>query len=185
MLFYSVVSESDVAVQVLEAVKKIKTKGTRVDKLTENSTEYKQGDEEMDDVGDVWTSGGSESTLKDREEMKAVVERAMNRAKRKLPQVPCVVGFMPSPSSPRRRKAKNSDDEDDKDHVPFRRIKDLEVIPVVYSFDPVTRKLAKEIILTKLCEGPIQCSGYQVCSVGKYRNETYCNFFSFGTIWVY
>lgn len=166
MLFYSVVSENDTVVQVLEAVRKLKL-NLLADKRTEQNKDDQLIEENMEEIDEQ----DSERFDSKQEEIRTIVESVMKKSRRKLPQVPCVVGFKRSPFSLRRQKAKNSDDEDDQKQVWLPRIKNLEVIPVIYSFNPVTKKLVEEVVITKLCEGPVQCSGYQVCAVGKYHVE--------------
>ncbi|XP_045597657.1 kelch-like protein 38 isoform X2 [Procambarus clarkii] len=174
MLFYNIVSDNNEAVQVLETIKKFKM--SQLNQISDQSADGKLMEQEMDDCLDELgrlkkcdsdINNVQIETDSEQQNVQVIVKRILKRARRKLSQVPCVVGFKRSQSSHRKIKAKNSDDEDEA-HLWSSRIRNLEMLPVVYSFNPVTKKMAEEIALTKLCDGPVQCSGYQVCSVGPF-----------------
>lgn len=115
--------------------------------------------------------GNYEFGKQQKKELRSALESALKRPGRKLPQIPCVVGFRQTRPAHRRRKAKGSDDEDDeRSYGLASRIKNLDITPVLFSFDPVQRRIIEELTLTKLCNSPVQCSGYQVCAVGKCHN---------------
>ncbi|KAK8723006.1 hypothetical protein OTU49_011993, partial [Cherax quadricarinatus] len=175
MLFYSIVSENDLAVQVLECIKKLKKSLLetsdcnqnsdkdlliqRINECLEEQRNSKKCDSDRDDNGQI-------EERDEEKKVRTIVESLLKRLKRKLSQVACVVGFKRLQSSQRKKKAKNSDDEDEVDVVWTSRMRNSEMSPVVYSFNLASKKIVEEIVLTKLCDSPVQCSGYQVCSVG-------------------
>lgn len=169
MLFFSVVSDSEEAVQFLECVKTFKKES-----CTQISNSVSSDTSEATPESPVYPENycfGKE--LKD--ELRSALEIALRRPRRKLPQIPCVVGFKPTRGAQRRGKAKNSDDEDDeKSYSLVSRIKNLYITPVLFSFDLVKRNVKEEVTLTKLCNSPVQCSGYQVCAVGKCYEAGMC-----------
>lgn len=115
----------------------------------------------------------SSSTIEISEATMKSVKEALKREGRKVPQVPCVVGFKhlgAAAAAHRRHKLKTSDDEEEEEcsRWPSLWARNSEISPVLYSFDPVTLKLSEEVTLSKICEGPQQCTGYQVCAVGEY-----------------
>ena len=159
MLFFSVVSDNEQAVQLLECVRAFKRK--QCSKMVDSATPtVVQGNAE-------WVPQISLDGLM--KELGNGLEAALRKPKRKLPQLPCVVGFRQTQPAQRRHKAKGSDDEDEKKSYSLAsRIKNVDLTPVLFSFDPVHKKIEEELILTKLCHSPVQCSGYQVCAVGEF-----------------
>lgn len=162
MFFFSVVSDNEEAVQFLECFKAFKKEC-----CSRISNSISSGTFGVVPQSLLWLENYSyQKELK--KELRSVLEIAMKRPRRKLPQIPCVVGFKQTRPPQRRRKAKNSDDEDDESNYSLAsRIKNLDITPVLFSFDPVQRRIQEELTLTKLCNCPVQCSGYQVCAVGK------------------
>lgn len=167
MLFFSVVSDNEEAVQLLECIKSFKKQCSS--QISNSFSSGTAGVVPQSLVCPENYSFGKE--LKG--ELRSALETALRRPGRKLPQMPCVVGFRQTRPTQRQRKAKGSDDEDDeKSYSLASRIKNLDITPVLFSFDPVQRRIKEELTLTKLCHSPVQCSGYQVCAVGKcYRQD--------------
>lgn len=161
MLFFSVVSDNEEAVQLLECVRVFKRKwcGKMVNSTNSGTCTSLQGDTD-------WVLQSPFGGLS--KELRSSLEAALRRPGRKLPQVPCVVGFRQTLPPQRRHKAKGSDDEDEKSYSLASRIKNLDITPVLFSFDPVHKRIQEELTLTKLCHSPVQCSGYQVCAVGEF-----------------
>ncbi|XP_071537292.1 kelch-like protein 24 isoform X1 [Panulirus ornatus] len=167
MLFYNIVSENNEAVQLLEGIGKYKMAHLQ-QRLSCQNQDMELMKKETSNSVEKQTNPEKHDSDKDSEEheVRTLVESAVRHSKRHIPQVPCIVGFKRSHSSQRKKEAKNSDDDDDADLIWSFRKRNLENIPVIYSLNPVTKKITEEITLTKLCDGPVQCSGYQVCSVG-------------------
>ncbi|XP_045128596.1 kelch-like protein 30 isoform X1 [Portunus trituberculatus] len=160
MLFFSVVSDSEEAVQLLECVKAFKSK-----QCTKKIDSATSGTSAAVEENTNWIPQSPLSGLSN--ELRDSLKAAFSKPGRRLPRVPCVVGFKQNHTTQRRRKAKDSDDEDEERHYsPAARIKNLDITPVLFSFDPVHKRIAEELTLSKLCYGPVQCSGYQVCAVG-------------------
>lgn len=162
MHFFSVVSDTEEAVQLLECIKEFKKNCcSQVSHSLSSDTSTALPQESL--CLENYSFG---KELKG--ELRMALEKALRRPGRKLPQIPCVVGFRQTRPTQRRRKAKGSDDEDDeKNYSLATRIKNLDITPVLFSFDPVHKRIKEELTLTKLCHSPVQCSGYQVCAVGK------------------
>lgn len=170
MFFFSVVSDNEEAVQLLECVKTFKKEC------------YSQTSNSMscDASGAMPQSSVCLENYDFGKELKGelrnALEIALKKPGRKLPQMPSVVGFRQTRPAQRPRKAKGSDDEDDeKSNSLASRIKNLDITPVLFSFDPVQRRIKEELTLTKLCLSPVQCSGYQVCAVGKCYKPVMCH----------
>lgn len=162
MLFFSVVSDNEEAVQLLECVRAFKRK--QCTKMVDSAT---SGTSATVEENTDWLPQSPFTGLTN--ELRDSLEAALRKPGRKLPQIPCVVGFKQNHTTQRRRKAKDSDDEDEERHYsPAARVKNLDITPVLFSFDPVHKRIAEELTLSKLCYGPVQCSGYQVCSVGEF-----------------
>lgn len=161
MFFFSVVSDNEEAVQFLECFKAFKKEC-----CSQISNSVSSGTSGAMPQSSVWLENYSyEKELQ--KELRSALEIALKRPRRKLPQIPCVVGFRQTRPPQRRRKAKNSDDEDEERNYSLAsRIKNLDITPVLFSFDPVQKRIKEEVTLTKLCSCPVQCSGYQVCAVG-------------------
>lgn len=99
----------------------------------------------------------------------AEVKKILKKPKRKPPLLPCVIGFKRTNTFSKKKKAKLSDEESDDETIlsrPSFRRQNMSAIPVVYSYDPYNKVVKEELTLTKLCEGPVPCSGYQVCAIG-------------------
>ncbi|CAL4176766.1 unnamed protein product, partial [Meganyctiphanes norvegica] len=153
MLFYDVISQSPQATEILETLRECRKHNQ--DKRNEKYSE-------------IWKDNDMETQSSDQKNFVITeVKKFLRKPKRKLPFLPCVVGFKRS-NTIKKKKAKLSDDESDSEPQthPNARRQNMSALPVVYSFDPVNKTVKEVLTLTKLCEGPIQCSGYQVCSIG-------------------
>ncbi|XP_042211801.1 kelch-like protein 24 [Homarus americanus] len=160
MLFYSIISDNNEVVQVLNGLKKFKMDNV----CSKDPTSSKKFTVDSED--NIKKEGNEQQEDEEQKEAREIVEKIMKQSKRKLPQVPCVVGFRQSQSQQKKKKAKYSDDEEYHDFNLASQIRNFDMVPVIYSFDLVTKKMTEEIALTKLCNGPVRCSGYQVCSIG-------------------
>ncbi|KAK4293582.1 hypothetical protein Pmani_033737 [Petrolisthes manimaculis] len=152
-----------------ELTNNLLTEMTDTSELTETSIQN-VSDTLTKEMTDSTVAEMSNSTMEMSETTQRAVMTALRRGGRKVPQVPCVVGFkhLGVAAAHRKHKAKNSDDEEEEESLvwPSLFARNSEISPVLYSFDPVTLTLAEEVTLSKICEGPRQCSGYQVCAVG-------------------
>ncbi|XP_068220265.1 kelch-like protein 30 [Palaemon carinicauda] len=159
MLFYNVISENDELVQILEGIQKYKRKQISHCSYLSGT----DGDQTLD------TSEKSSNSLDCDQsseciELQESVDLFLNCLTRKLAVCPSVVGFKRLPSN-QKKKAKNSDDDDDNICTSVSKGY-MDVVPVLYVFNPSNVKICEEFPLTKLCHGPVLCSGFQVCSVG-------------------
>lgn len=171
MLFYPCVSENIEAVQLLEGLQTLKKeRGTEISYFSSETNKILQ---QAAKEAAVAAEAGEQRPRQSREirinkDTMRTVESILDRPRRSPPQVPCVVGFKRSSAAMRKKKkAKNSDNEEEEEYdITSSRVRNAELIPVIYSFNPTTNKMMEELALSKLCEGPVHCSGYQVCSLG-------------------
>ncbi|XP_066938881.1 kelch-like protein 30 [Macrobrachium rosenbergii] len=158
MLFYNVICENDELVQILEGIRKYKREQA-------SQCSYLSGTDGGQTISTAEKSSDSldsDKTLES-EKLQESVSLFLNCLTRKLSVYPSVVGFKRLLSN-QKKKAKNSDDEDDNCMSISKEYKD--VMPVLYVFNPSNGKIHEEFPLTKVCHGPVLCSGFQVCSVG-------------------
>ncbi|XP_076040270.1 kelch-like protein 38 isoform X2 [Oratosquilla oratoria] len=146
ILFYPVVSAQSEIVQLLEYVQRLKRTVKCIKDLNSVLEDPETEDEDV-----------VKSIRKD-------AIKCLSKPSRKLPFLPCVVGFQENKKF--KKKLKTSDDEDEDSISVSRRNKKL--MPVVYLYNWRTKQIQVEVVLDKLYEGPVSCSGYQLCSVGPY-----------------
>ncbi|XP_064111431.1 kelch-like protein 30 [Macrobrachium nipponense] len=158
MLFYNVICENDELVQILEGIRKYKREQVPQCSYLSGT----DGGQTISTLGKSSVSLDSDKTL-DIEKLQESVNLFLNCLTRKLSVYPSVVGFKRLLSN-QKKKAKNSDDEDNNCTSISKEYKD--VMPVLYVFNPSNGKIHEEFPLTKLCHGPVLCSGFQVCAVG-------------------